>query len=540
MFMLFALSVVTAGLGVYYRDSCTTPYGCLGNSGLLLYVECGKTLCSVNHTAVDLRMCQNEQGPPNGSDTWLDPGCTLLGGGCTRRFVKADGSRPWCVPVVIDKNGSYAPAARVGTTKCRIECNQDYGVLDANGSVSCACPTTSQAAVEEACKSTYTEIEGRPMTSCFCQSPSPCTASRCPCTPSQGAMARTMDLKRGSVDIRVAFPFAGLFPVLPCKTDPGENRCPTHWQQKRLGGYGALALAQGYRFLRPSFHLFYQPMNLSVSAWRENSCVCSQHCLSNSPTILCILPVWSRRPVRCVPLTYLEKTLDLRNRVLPVEWQNEMRVTLTAAHGVKWTCSLDSHDRCEVAVQRPLDSASKCACLSPCTPSICPCSSGGFRLFEHFDEGTMEDGLCTLSGTAARDAWNVTACKKGPTPCAANQRVRYLKNMERKVFALGYRYLIAQKWLRPLPVTRPLQQGECICIDRCNLSGPIFQCRLTSDPDVTLSRCHSTASFPFGDSKGIVLANEVPKLTCKSSSESKTILTQCSDITCNDESCNTK
>ena len=125
MFMLFALSVVTAGLGVYYRDSCTTPYGCLRNSGLLLYVECGKTLCSVNHTAVDLRMCQNEQGPPNGSDTWLDPGCTLLGGGCARRFVKADGGRPWCVPVVIDQNGSYAPVARVGTTKCRIECNQD-------------------------------------------------------------------------------------------------------------------------------------------------------------------------------------------------------------------------------------------------------------------------------------------------------------------------------------------------------------------------------------------------------------------------------
>ena len=99
MFRLFALSVVTAGLDVYYRDSYTNSYGCLGHSGLIFYVECGKTLCPVSHTGVDLRQCSNDSGPANRSDTWLDAGCSLLGGGCTRRFIKSKGDKPWCVPV---------------------------------------------------------------------------------------------------------------------------------------------------------------------------------------------------------------------------------------------------------------------------------------------------------------------------------------------------------------------------------------------------------------------------------------------------------
>ena len=123
MFALFALTVATAGLGVYYRDSCFTPYGCLGRLGFLLYVDCSRTLCPVNHTVIDLRECQNDTGPSNGSDTWLDPGCALLGGGCTRRFLKSAGDKPWCVPVARDENRRYAPAVRVDTTKCRIECD---------------------------------------------------------------------------------------------------------------------------------------------------------------------------------------------------------------------------------------------------------------------------------------------------------------------------------------------------------------------------------------------------------------------------------
>ena len=173
--MLFALSVVTAGLGVHYRDSCTHSYGCLGHSGLILYVDCSKTLCPVNHTAVDLRQCFNNSGPANGSDTWLDSGCLLLGGGCTRRFLKSKGDKPWCVPVALDKDGHYAPVARVGSELCRIQCDQDYGILDRNGNLSCACPPTkppsNDSSVEEACQSYHEEMDVTTMSNCFCQLP---------------------------------------------------------------------------------------------------------------------------------------------------------------------------------------------------------------------------------------------------------------------------------------------------------------------------------------------------------------------------------
>ena len=53
--VLFALSVITSGLGMYYRDSCTVLYGCLGRSGVMLDAPCRYPVCEVNHTGVDLR-----------------------------------------------------------------------------------------------------------------------------------------------------------------------------------------------------------------------------------------------------------------------------------------------------------------------------------------------------------------------------------------------------------------------------------------------------------------------------------------------------
>lgn len=536
MMMLFALSLVTAGLGVYYRDSCTAPYGCLGHSGLLLYVKCSSTLCPVNHTAVDLRQCQDDSGPANGSDTWLDPGCALLGGGCTRRFAKSVGDKPWCVPVALDKNGSFAPAVRVGTTGCRIQCDQDYGTLDANGNVSCACPPSNRSSVDEACASDHAEMDVGTMATCFCQSPSPCNSIGCPCIPHEGAMARTMDLRNGHLDVRAVHPFGGLFPVVPCKTKQNGNHtlCPAGWQQKTFGGYGALALAEGYRFLRPKSSMFYQPTGLSVTAWRMNSCVCVRGCLSDFPTILCRLLTWSRRLVQCIPSAYLETTLDLRHKMLPVEREDRKTATVTAANGTTWTCSIDGRDRCNIPTPRPLESSPDCACLKPCSPSLCSCGSHGFRVFKHFDLSTMEGGLCTLSGDASRIAWSATACKGGTTPCAADERIMDFEFPEPKLFALGYRYYTGNKWMRAMPIERPLQQGECVCIDRCASGAPFLQCL---SANATLSECRTTVDFPRGIGEGILRAKDVPRLTCV---ESVAVINRCNDVTCDDESCNSK
>ena len=538
MFMLFALSVVTAGLGVYYRDSCTNSYGCLGHSGLILYVECGKTLCPVNHTAVDLRQCSNDSGPANGSDTWLDHGCSLLGGGCTRRFLKSKGDKPWCVPVGLDKDGHYAPMARVGSELCRIQCGQDYGILDRNGNLSCACPPeppSNNSAVDEACQSYREEMDVETMSNCFCQSPLSCNATSCPCIPRQGAMTKTIDLQNGNIDLRAAYPFTGLFPVVPCKMreDGNEVQCPSNWQQKKVSGYGALALAQGYRFLRPSSNMFYQPTGLAVSALRLNSCVCVRHCLSEFPVILCLLPKWSRKLVQCIPSAYLERTADLRGEILLVGEEDRKTSAIATVNGMNWTCWNSSGHSCQIAAPRPLSEAPVCVCLRPCTPSQCACGSHGFRVFKHFDVAMMRHGLCTLSGSVSGSAWKATVCKKGSTPCAAGEQIKTLETPEQSLFALGYRYFLADKWLRALPVQRPLKHGECLCTDRCTEGAPFLQCRLANE---TFSECKTPVEFPRGIGEGIVLAKDVPKLSC----QGEVTVTRCNEISCNDIGCNVK
>lgn len=527
---------------MYYRDACLVPHGCLGHSGLLLYVTCGRGLCPVNHTAVDLRECQNETGPGNGSDTWLDPGCALLGGGCTRRFAKSNEDKPWCVPVALDEKGLYAPAARVGTTKCRIECGQDYGILDANGSVSCACrPNPSQKPMKEACEAQITEMDPGATTDCFCQSPQPCHTAHCPCIPKKGVMARTMFSRTGVRDVRAAYAFEGLFPVLPCQREEKDNqsRCPANWQQGKIDGYGPMALALGYRFWRPKVGLFYQPVGLPVWAWKRDSCVCMDRCLSDFPTILCLLPAWSPKPLRCVPSTYLDKSLDLRRGLFPVTWKNSKTATIAAANGTTWTCWNNSHDRCEIPARKPLDHAPECVCLRRCTPSLCPCGSRPYRLFKQFEETTLTDGLCTLSGSQGRNFWIARSCEKGPMPCAADERVKHLKRNEKKVFALGYRYHAGGKWLRALPIDRPLRQGECVCIDRCYEGAPFLQCRVTPDSGTDVSICSAPKEFA-GLGEGIVLAKNVPGLSCDNSSEGNATISHCDKIECNDLDCNTK
>ena len=303
MFSLFALTLVTAGLGVYYRDSCQVPYACLGRSGLLLYVACNKSMCPVNHTAIDLRECKNTTGPTNESDTWLDSGCALLAGGCTRRFVKSSRDDPWCVPVELDNDGQYAPVVRVDTTRCRIECDQDYGVLNKNGTMSCACPPPSQqTAAKQACESKITDKVPDNANHFFCQSPLPCNSTSCSCIPQDGVTAITIHLKTGKRNVRAAYDILELFPV---SSSTKEGKCPIGWHHKKADGYGVMALANGFRFLRPSNGMFYQPIGLPIATWRPDSCVCLENCQSNFPKILCVLPGWFRQPMRCIPSSYL-------------------------------------------------------------------------------------------------------------------------------------------------------------------------------------------------------------------------------------------
>ena len=215
-------------------------------------------------------------------------------------------------------------------------------------------------------------------------------------------------------------------------------------------------MAQGYRFVRPNSNMFYQPTGLAVSALRQNSCLCVRHCLSDFPTILCVLPEWSRKLVRCIPFVYLERKLDLRRKVLSVQRKDRKTVAITTTNDTKWTCSIDSQDICEMAIPRPLTLAPVYACLKRCCPSESPCGSHGFRMCKHFDLSTMQDGLCTLSGSATGDAFKATICKQGSTPCAADEQIRELHFPERKLLALGYRYYVGNKWLRALPIKRPL------------------------------------------------------------------------------------
>lgn len=514
---LFALSVITAGLGVYYRDSCTVPYGCLGQSGVLLYVRCGQPVCDVNHTAVDLRQCLDTVGPENGSDTWLDEGCKLLGGGCTRRFVKGNGEKPWCVPIALDEKGTYAPAVRVGTTKCRIECDQDYGILNASGEMNCACPSSPLPP----CDLNYTVKELHQMPSCFCRSPKPCNSTDCPCIAKRGMIARTLDSQTGGLDLRALYPFHDLFRVTPCH-GPKEwdsSQCPTNWTSHEMDKESLLAMARGYRFYRPSTRMFYQPTGLNVSDLRANVCICIEHCLGAFPKVLCLMPSWDARPVKCLPEFPLLTSSDLRYAAFDVQWEDKTIGKIGTFNETVWTCSTKLSKTCEIETRISLDLAPKCTCLSPCIAPSCGCYPDGYRLFKRYDPKTMQFSLCSLSGNNANTLWNVSACRAGKEQCPEGAEVKDLVPFERKVFALGYRFYSAKKWLRPFPISRPLRQGECVCLDQCEYGKPLLQCRLAPDPNVTLSMCQTPIEFSRGIGLEVVSIEEVPQLNCDPSKE---------------------
>ena len=190
-------------------------------------------------------------------------------------------------------------------------------------------------------------------------------------------------------------------------------------------------------------------------AWRMNSCVCVRGCLNDFPTILCMLPTWSRRLVQCIPSAYLETTLDLPHKMLPVERQDRKMATVTATNGTTWTCSIDGRDRCNIPTLRPLESSPVCACLKPCSPSLCSCGSHGFRVFKHFDISTMEDGLCTLSGYASRIAWSATACKEGTTPCNADERIMDFESRNKNCLPWAIGTILATSGCVPCPSNDP-------------------------------------------------------------------------------------
>ena len=514
---LFALSVITAGLGIYYRDSCTVPYGCLGQSGVLLYVRCGQPVCDVNHTAVDLRQCQDTVGPENRSDTWLDKGCELLGGGCTRRFVKGTGKTPWCVPIALDDKGTYAPAVRVGTTKCRIECGQDYGILNASGEMKCACPSSTPTP----CDLSYTVKEVHGMPSCFCRSPKPCNSSDCPCIAERGMISRTLDSLTGRLDLRALYPFDDLFRVTPCRGPKEEDsgQCPANWTSHEIDEESRLAMARGYRFYRPSTGLFYQPIGLNVSDLRANVCICIEHCLGAFPKVLCLMPSWDPRPVKCVPDFPLLTSSDLRYAAFDVQWEDNTIGKIGTFNKTVWTCSVELSKKCEIETRISLDSTPKCTCLSPCIAPSCGCYPNGYRLFKRYDPKAMQFSLCSLSGNNANTLWKVSACQGGKMLCPDGAEVKHLDPYERKVFALGYRFYFAKKWLRAFPISRPLRQGECVCFDQCEYGTPLLQCRLAPDPNVTLSMCQTPKESPRGMGLEAVSIEKVPQLRCDQSKE---------------------
>ena len=509
---LFALSVITAGLGIYYRDSCTVPYGCLGHSGLLLYVRCGHPLCDVNHTAVDLRQCMDNLGPQNGLDTWSDKGCEFLGGGCTRRFVKGTGEKPWCVPIARNGNGTYAPAVRVGTTQCRVECDQDYGILNAAGEMKCACP--SHALVP--CDLNYTEKDEHRMPSCFCRSSKPCNSTDCPCITKRGMIAQTLDSLTGRLDLRALYPFDDLFRVTPCRgfKEGDSNQCPANWTSHEVDEKSLLAMAWGYQFYLQGARAFYQPTGLNVSDLRANVCICIEHCLGSFPKVLCLMPSWDTRLVKCIPEFRLPTSSDLRHEALEVQWEDRAIGKISTFNETHWTCSMESSKKCEIKTRIALASSPTCTCLSPCIEPSCGCYPSGYRLFKRYDPKAMKFGLCSLSGNDANILWNVSACHAEKELCPDRAVVKHLEAYERKLYALGYRFYTAKKWLRAIPVTRPLRQGECVCLDQCEYGRPRLQCRLVPDPNLTLSICHTPTEFPRGIGLGVVSMNKVPCLRC--------------------------
>lgn len=509
---LFALSVITAGLGVYYRDSCTVPYGCLGQSGVLLYLRCSQSTCEVNQTTIDLRQCQDNIGPDNRSDTWLDEGCQLLGGGCTSRFVKSDGEKPWCVPIAQDEKGAYAPAVRIGTTKCRVECDQDYGILNASGDTRCACPSSTPPP----CYLDYIEKDADEMSGCFCQSPTPCTSTDCPCITRRGMIARALDSTSGRLSLRALYPFKDLFRVMPCRSQAAGNssQCPANWTTHKTDKESLLAMAWGYGFYRSNARMFYQPVGLNVSELTANVCICIEHCFGSSPKILCLLPSWDTRPVKCAPELRLPASSDLRRVTLDVQWEDKKIGKIGTLNGTDWTCSRESYIECEITTRISLEAAPTHICLSPCVAPSCGCYPKDYRLFKRYDPKTMEFSFCSLSGNNARILWNISGYPEGRKLCPDGGEVKELDPYERKVFALGYRFNTAKMWLRALPVLRPLQEGECVCLDQCEYGKPSLQCRLAPDPNATLSLCHTPVEFSRGIGLGVVNVKTIPQLRC--------------------------
>lgn len=480
-------------------------------------MHCGQPVCDVNHTAVDLRQCLDTVGPENGSDTWLDEGCKLLGGGCTRRFVKGNGEKPWCVPIALDEKGTYAPAVRIGTTKCHIECDQDYGILNASGEMNCTCPSSPLPP----CDLNYTVKELHQMPSCFCRSPKPCNSTDCPCITKRGMIARTLDSLTGGLDLHALYPFHDLFRVTPCHgpKEGDSSQCPANWTSHEIDKESLLAMARGYQFYHPSTRMFYQPTGLNVSDLRANVCICIEHCLGAFPKVLCVMPSWDARPVKCLPDFPLLTSSDLRYAAFDVQWEDKTIGKIGTLNETVWTCSTELSKTCEIETRISLDLAPKCTCLSPCITPSCGCYPDGYRLFKRYDPKTMQFSLCSLSGNNANTLWNVSACRAGKEQCPEGAEVKDLVPFERKVFALGYWFYSAKKWLRPFPISHPLRQGECVCLDQCKYGKPLLQCRLVPDPNVTLSMCQTPIEFSRGIGLENVSIEEVPQLNCDPSKE---------------------
>ena len=278
-------------------------------------------------------------------------------------------------------------------------------------------------------------------------------------------------------------------------------------------------MARGYRFYRPSARMFYQPIGLNVSDLRPNVCICIEHCLGAFPKVLCLMPSWGARPVKCVPDFRLPANSDLRHTAFDVQWEDKTIGKIGTFNGTFWTCSSESSKKCEIETRISLESTPKCTCLNPCIAPSCGCYPNGYRLFKRYDPKAMQSSLCSLSGNDAYTLWNVSACRAGKNPCPDGAEVKHLAPYERKVFALGYRFYSAEKWLRAYPVSRPLRQGECVCLDQCEYGSPRLQCRLAPDPSVTLSMCQTPTEFPRGIGLKVVSMEEVPQLHCNQGNE---------------------
>ena len=106
----------------------------------------------------------------------------------------------------------------------------------------------------------------------------------------------------------------------------------------------------------------------------------------------------------------------------------------------------------------------------------------------------------------------------------------YHDTIGQKVISLGYRYFVNNKFLRPLTVQRPLRQGEGICMDQCYGGTPYIQCRLSSDSNVTMTKCKVTKFEWNHIGEGIVFAKNIKNLKCDNVGGGKTIpVSRCSD-----------